>query len=81
MLLPDKHITIAESLFGLAYFLLGGLTDPQTLESIWDTYRNAVENRDYPADHSLQNVIFALDFLFTLGIVKFDGRGRIVRCV
>lgn len=80
MLLPAKHIKLAESILGLGAFVLRSLSEPKTLDALWRDF-TAVRGTDaYPAHHSFDNLILAVDFLYTLGTVSIDGRGRISRC-
>lgn len=80
MLLPDKHIRFSESLLGLGSFLLGILRQPRTVDDIWLEYRKAREAGTYPAHHTFENVVLALDVLFAIRAVDFTDNGLIQKC-
>lgn len=80
MLLPDKHITLAESVLGLGAFLLGALDRPTTVDRLYGLVREARENRLLPAYHDFDAVMLALVFLFTIGAVELTDTGGVTRC-
>ncbi|WP_353570771.1 ABC-three component system middle component 6, partial [Candidatus Albibeggiatoa sp. nov. BB20] len=63
MLLPDKHITFAESLLGLGTFILESLSVPKTVDSLWAEFEK-VRGEKFPAYHSFDNLILAIDMLY-----------------
>jgi hypothetical protein len=81
MLMPDKHIRLSESLFGLGSFLLELLTTPKTIDELWRLFSKAVTGKKYPSQHSFENVVFAVDFLFAVGAVKLKSDGALEKCV
>ena len=78
MILPSKHISIAESIFGLGGVLLNILQNkPHSIDSLWQEYSTINNKRDVcPAYHSFDNVIFAVDLLFLIGAVNINSEGR-----
>lgn len=80
MLLPDKHIRMSESLLGLGAFLIGLLRQPQTVDTIWLEYRKARESGIYPAHHTFENVVLALDVLFAIKAINVADNGFIEKC-
>lgn len=80
MLLPDKHITIAESILGLSSFALERLQQPVHVDTIWAEFENVNNSKSYPAYHTFENMLLALAFLFSIGVIEKDDRGRILRC-
>lgn len=80
MLLPDKHIKLSESLLGLGSFLLGILRQPRTVDDVWSEYRKARENGFYPAHHTFENVVLALDVLFAIKAIDVTDNGLIRKC-
>lgn len=79
MLLPAKHIKLSESLLGLSGFVLDNLNKPKTVDMLWNDLRIAVERKEYPAQHTLENLLLSLDFLFLIGLVKLDENGEVSR--
>lgn len=80
MLLPDKHIKLSESLLGLGSFLLSVLRSPMTVDTIWLEYSKARESGVYPAHHTFENVVLALDVLFAVGAIQSQNNGLIEKC-
>jgi len=81
MLMPDKHIKFAESLLGLGSFVLDALTAPQTIDDLWDRYSKARKAGEYPAPHTFENLVLAVDLLFAIGAVyELDNSGVLQRC-
>lgn len=81
MLMPDKHIRLSESFYGLGSFLLELLTTPKTIDELWRLFSKAVIGKEYPSQHSFENVVFAVDFLFAVGAVKLKSDGALEKCV
>jgi hypothetical protein len=81
MLMPDKHIRLSESLYGLGSFLLELLTTPKTIDELWRLFSKAATGKEYPSQHSFENVVFAVDFLFAVGAVKLKSDGALEKCV
>ena len=78
MILPSKHISNSESLLGLGGFILSLLkTGPKTLDSIWSSYSQAYNNKLYPAYHTFDNIIYATNLLYILGIIEINAKGEI----
>lgn len=81
MILPSKHIRLAESLFGLGGVLLGFLKTPLSIDEIWHKFSKINNSKRYPAYHSFDNVILALDYLFLIGAISLNDEDKIVICV
>jgi hypothetical protein len=81
MILPSKHINISESLLGLGGFLLNILQkQPLSIDSLWTEYSTVNNKQDiYPAYHSFDNVILAVDLLFIIGAIDINSDGRLYR--
>ncbi len=81
MLLPDKHISLAESVLGLGAFLLGELDHPQTVDRLHSQVAAAMADRSMPAYHDFDAVLLALMFLYSIGAVELTEGGGVRRCV
>jgi hypothetical protein len=81
MLLPDKHIKIAESLLGLGSFALEALDKPKTIDHLWSEFRQIQTDGGFPAYHSFENLVLAVDFLFCIGVVSEQDNGYLAKCV
>jgi hypothetical protein len=80
MLLPDKHITIAQSLVGLGSFALERLERPKTIDALWNEFQQVSNSAKFPAYHTFENLMLAVDFLFIIGAVEEDSNGKLIRC-
>jgi hypothetical protein len=80
MLLPDKHIKLAESLLGLGGFVLQALAAPKPIEILWKELLKTSETDQLPAYHSFENLVLTVDFLFSIGALSMDRSGRLTRC-
>ncbi|MDR6524585.1 ABC-three component system middle component 6 [Variovorax atrisoli] len=80
MLLPDKHIRIAESLLGLGTFVLEALRTPRTMDELWATLQRDVNDGTYPAHQTLENLVLSIDVLFAMGAVEMSDSGALQRC-
>lgn len=67
MILPTKHIPTAHSLLGVAALVLSSLERPRTLTALWDRLRAE------PRVGTFGRLILALDLLYTVGAVDYDG--------
>ncbi|MFA7708344.1 MAG: ABC-three component system middle component 6 [Candidatus Pacearchaeota archaeon] len=80
MILPSKHVKIAESLFGLGGIILSLLDKPKDLDKLWAEFER-FNNTDYfPAYHNYDNFILAIDLLFLLNLIKLNEIGEIIKC-
>jgi len=77
MLMPAKHVKLSESLLGLSGFVLTRLNKPKTIDLLWREFKAASESNEYPAYHSFENLILAIDFLYLLGSVKVNNVGEL----
>ena len=81
MLLPDKHITLAESILGLGGFILSFLDRPKTTDQIYQRVKESREDKSLPAFHDFDSVILALVFLYSIGAIEATDAGAVRRCV
>jgi hypothetical protein len=79
MLMPDKHIGFAESLIGLGSFVLDNLKTPKDIDLLWKLFENA-RGKEFPAFHSFDNLLLAVDMLFAINAVHMLDNGKLERC-
>jgi hypothetical protein len=81
MILPSKHISLAESIIGLGGILLEILIkQPCSLDSLWQEYSKINNKKDlYPAYHSFDNVILAVNLLYIIGAITINAEGKLYR--
>ncbi len=80
MLLPDKHISLAESLLGLGALILGQLDDPGSMDDIHHRISQVNETKELPAFHDYESVALAVLFLYMIGAVEMTDTGDVRRC-
>jgi hypothetical protein len=80
MLLPEKHISLAESILGLGGFILGHLDRPRTVDQIYQRVQAGREDGTLPAFHDFDAVLVAIVFLFSIRAVKANSTGAVSRC-
>ena len=72
MILPSKHISLSESLLGLAGILLTFLAKRP--------YTKVNKTRDvFPAYHSFDNVVMAVNLLYLIGTININTNGEIIK--
>ena len=81
MLLPNKHISLAESLVGLGGFLLGQLDRPVSIDGLHKRVIGAEIIGVFPAYHDFDAVLLAVLFLHAIGAVELTADGDVRRCV
>jgi hypothetical protein len=79
MILPSKHISLSESLLGLGGVLLQIIIKRScSLEYVWQEYSKINNSKDtFPAYHSFDNVVLAVDLLFMIGAININSEGEI----
>lgn len=66
MLLPDKYIPIEDTLPALGQILYAKLRFPQPLSRLWFKVERRKEIGTY------ERFVYALDFLYALGLIEFE---------
>jgi len=78
MILPSKHIRLSESLFGLGAVLSEMINEPRTIDDLWFKFSEINNTKTkFPAYHSFDNVVLALNCLFLMGVIGIDNQGKI----
>ncbi len=80
MLLPDKHISVAESLLGLGAFLLERLEVQLSIDDLHELVESSIETEGLPAYHDFDAVTLALLFLYSIDAVELTESGMLKRC-
>ena len=77
MILPKKQLSVEESLWGFGGFLLQKLQKPVHADELWEYYKEVYSNCKYSVRFSFDQFVMALDYLYIIGAIKKDERGRI----
>ena len=80
MLLPEKHITLAESILGLGAFVLSELETPQSVDRLYERLVKAAETPVLPAYHDFDALLLSILFLYSIGAVELGVNGGLQRC-
>ena len=81
MLLPDKHITLAESILGLGAFVLGELLKgAKSVDRLYERVSDASEGPNLPAYHDFDSLLLAILFLYSIGAVELTNNGGVQLC-
>lgn len=81
MLLPEKHINLSESLWGLGGVILKILEKPKYFDDLLNDYQKIDNSKSFPASHSINEVILALDLLFAIGAITKNEKGELAYAV
>lgn len=80
MIFPAKHIRLSESLLGLSAFVLKFLDNPKSTDQIWGEIKKINNSPYLPANHSYDNFLLAVDYLYLIGIVNINKNGQLHIC-
>ena len=82
MILPTKHISLSESIIGLGGIVLKNIETPKTIDDIWAIYsKNYNEKPTFPAYHDFDDLVLAIDLLYSMGAIDMNERGEIYNAV
>ncbi|WP_164217319.1 ABC-three component system middle component 6 [Virgibacillus sp. YIM 98842] len=80
MILPQKHIKMSESIFGLSAMILELIDKPTNIDNLWLELQKANIKGDIPGHQTFDNFILCISFLFMIGAICEDKRGRLKLC-
>lgn len=70
MIMPAKHINFSESFLGFGSYILQNLSEPKSVDELWQMYQQDLQNGLYFAKHSFDNLIMTILFLYSIDAVK-----------
>ena len=79
MIIPTKHTYFSEPLLGFGAYLLKKMDSIKTVDSLWNEYQNDLLNNQYSANHSFDNLLLTLVFLYSIGAID-EKDGGVARC-
>ena len=68
--LPKKQLSINESYFGFGAFLLEKLTEPISVEDLWEYYKDSYTNKKYPGNSIILYICAVINMTVFLHIKK-----------
>jgi len=75
--MPSKHIKLSESLIALSAFVLKFLESPKNLDRLWKDIGQINNSSFLPANHSYDNFLLSIDYLYMAGIVDINSENQI----
>lgn len=82
MIMPGKHISMSESIFGLGGFVLSLLNTPKTFDKCWEELnKKYIDKNIIKKKHTLDTFILTIDFLYMIGSVDINEGGEIYKCI
>lgn len=75
MILPTRNIAPDKALLTVSGQVFVLLRSPETVSGLWDRIR--ADNAERPIAYGW--FLLAIDLLFSIGLVAYDGRGLLVR--
>lgn len=79
MILPTKGITPDRSILAVGGDLLDLLDSPLSVSNLWSRYLNFRKQMGLERPVNFDWFVLTLDFLFSIGAINLDDRGRLVK--
>lgn len=80
MLLPTKNIKLSDSILGLSALIVNNLSEKSSLDNLWIKVNISFNTTNYPAIHTYNNFLLAIDYLYSIGVLELDQSGDIHIC-
>ncbi|MBQ3018062.1 MAG: hypothetical protein IJD89_03855 [Clostridia bacterium] len=78
MILPKKHVSLEESMFGFGAYLLEHIRPKITIDNLWKIYLKEYENMLYSTKFSFDQFILTLDYLYAIGVLTVNEKGDLI---
>lgn len=78
MIMPAKHINFSESLLGFGSYVLQNLSEPKSVDELWQKYQQDLQGGLYFAKHSFDNLIMTLLFLYSIDAITEES-GKVLK--
>ncbi len=80
MILPTKGISLDRSILGVGGDILGLMQgEPIGVSTLWERYTKYRRRHGHDAPVAFDWFVLALDFLYMVGAIGLDDRGRLVK--
>lgn len=78
MILPNKYITITESLIGLSALILDVLSENSvTIDTLWKIFQKKYNNKNLINLPNFQKFIWTVDFMYISNMINYNEQGEI----
>lgn len=81
MILPEKHLSLEESLFGYGAYLLSHIDSKMSIDRLWRIYSADYKNNVYGVQFTFDQFIITIDYLFSIGAIEMNEKGEICHAV
>ncbi|PHS58477.1 MAG: hypothetical protein COB17_02555 [Sulfurimonas sp.] len=78
MIMPAKHINFSESFLGFGSYILQYLDKPRSVDELWEQYQKDFKNELYFSNHSFDNLLMTLIFLYSIDTIK-EKNGKVLK--
>lgn len=80
MILPDKHLRLEESIFGLGAVVLKLLRSEKDFDELWDEYSSLLRGKGLGAGTDVELFVLVVDWLYMIGAIELNSDHRIFAC-
>ena len=80
MILPKKHLSLDESLFGFGAYLLDNIVKNSNIDRLWRNYLNDYKNNIYIVKFTFDQFIITIDYLFAINAIEINQKGELRLC-
>lgn len=80
MILPKKHLSLDESLFGFGAYLLDNIEKTQNIDRLWRNYLSDYKNNIYSVKFTFDQYIITIDYLFAINAIEINQKGELRLC-
>lgn len=78
MILPNKYITLTESLIGLSALILDVLSDStMTIDVLWKKFQNKYNESNLNSLPTFQKFIWTVDFMYISNMINYSEQGEV----
>lgn len=78
MILPNKYITVTESLIGISALILDVLSENTvTIDILWKNFQKLYNERNLKILPTFQKFIWAVDFMYISSMINYNEQGEI----
>lgn len=80
MILPEKHLSLDESLFGFGAYLLDKIGKNSSIDHLWRSYLSDYKNNIYSVKFTFDQYIITIDYLFAINAIEINQKGELKLC-
>ncbi|MCA9767137.1 MAG: hypothetical protein KC455_12060 [Carnobacterium sp.] len=78
MILPNKYITVTESLIGLSALILDVLSEQTiTIDILWKKFQSKYDESNLNSLPTFQKFIWTVDFMYISSMINYSEQGEV----